>query len=62
MQRHALSILFAMLAAALAAVGAYSFAGGSGGRHLVIGVAALAVAAWLATLSVSAFRGKRRPH
>lgn len=59
MQRHALSILFAALAAALAAVSAYAFAGGSSGRHLVIGVAALAVAAWLATLSAGAFRRKR---
>jgi hypothetical protein len=58
-QRHALSILFAALAAALAAVAAYAFAGGDSGRHLVIGVAALAVAAWLATLSASAFRRRR---
>jgi hypothetical protein len=58
-QRHALSILFAALAAALAAVSAYSFAGGNSGRHLVIGFAALAVAGWLATLSASAFRRTR---
>jgi hypothetical protein len=58
-QRHALSILFAALAAALAAVAANAFAGGDSGRHLVIGVAALAVAAWLATLSASAFRRRR---
>jgi hypothetical protein len=61
-QRHALAILFAVLAVALAAVSAYSFAGGDSGRQLIIGVAALAVAAWLATLSGSAFRGTRRPH
>ena len=59
MQRHALSILFAALAAALAALSAYAFAGGDGGRHLVIGLAALAVAAWLASLSASAFRRTR---
>lgn len=59
MQRHALSILFAALAAALAAVSAYAFAGGDGGRHLIIGIAALAVAAWLATLSASSFRRRR---
>jgi hypothetical protein len=58
-QRHALGILFAVLAAALAAIAAYAFAGGNLGR-LVIGAAALAVAAWLATLSASAFRGRRR--
>jgi hypothetical protein len=58
-QRHALSILFAALAAALAAVSAYAFAGGDGGRQLIIGIAALAVAAWLATLSVGAFRRRR---
>jgi hypothetical protein len=56
MQGHALGILFAVLAAALTAVAAYAFASGGGGRHLIIGVAALAVAAWLATLSVSALR------
>jgi hypothetical protein len=59
-QRHALGILFAVLAAALAAVAAYAFAGGGHPGRLVIGVAALAVAAWLATLSASAFRRRRR--
>ena len=61
-QGQALGILFAVLAAALTAIAAYAFAGGDSGRHLVIGFAALAVAAWLAALSVSAFRDKRRPH
>jgi len=60
MQRHALGFLFAGLAAALAAVAAYAFAGGDNARRLVVGAAALAVAAWLATLSASAFRGRRR--
>jgi hypothetical protein len=59
-QRHALGFLFAGLAAALAAVAAYAFAGGGDARRLVVGAAALAVAAWLATLAVSAFRGRRR--
>ena len=59
MQRRALSILFALLAAALAAVSAYAFAGGGSGRRLIVGLAAVAVAAWLATLSASAFRRKR---
>jgi FtsH-binding integral membrane protein len=59
-QRHALGLLFAALAAALAAVAAYAFAAGDNPRRLVIGLAALAVAAWLATLSLSAFRRRRR--
>jgi hypothetical protein len=59
-QRNALGILFAVLAAALAAIAAYAFAGSDNPRRLVIGLAALAVAAWLATLSVSAFRRRRR--
>ena len=58
-QRHALGVLFAVLAAALAAVAAYAFAGGDA-RRLVVGAAAVAVAAWLATLSASAFRRRRR--
>jgi hypothetical protein len=58
-QGHALGILFAVLAAALAAIAAYAFAGGDSGRHLIIGIAALAVAAWLATVSASAFRRTR---
>jgi hypothetical protein len=60
MQRHALGMLFAGLAAALGAVAAYALAGGNDARRLVIGLAAVAVAAWLATLSASAFRRGRR--
>jgi hypothetical protein len=59
-QRHALGMLFAGLAAALSAVAAYAFAGGDNPRRLVIGLAAVAVAVWLATLSASAFRRRRR--
>jgi len=59
-QRRALGMLFAGLAAALAAIAGYAFAGADNGRHVVIGVAAAAVAAWLATLSASAFRRRRR--
>jgi hypothetical protein len=59
-QRHALGLLFAVLAAALAAVAIYAFAGGDDARHLVVGVAAAAVAGWLATVSASAFRRRRR--
>jgi hypothetical protein len=58
-QRRALGMLFAGLAAALAAVAAYAFAGGDDPGRLVVGVAALAVAGWLATLSLSAFRRRR---
>ena len=60
MQPYALAILFAILASALAAVAVYAFAGGGDARRLVIGLAALAVAAWLATLSASAFRRRGR--
>jgi len=59
-QPFALAVLFAILATALAAVGGYALAGGSDARRLVVGLAALAVAAWLATLSASAFRRRRR--
>jgi hypothetical protein len=60
MQRHALGILFAILATAIAAVSVYAFSGGTGARRLVVGLAAAAVALWLASLSASAFRRRRR--
>ena len=60
MQAYALTVLFAILAAALAAVAGYAFAGADNTRRLVIGLAAAAVAAWLATLSASAFRRRGR--
>ena len=56
MQRRALGVLFAVLAAVLAAVAGYAIAGGEDAGRIVVGVAAAAVAAWLATLSASAFR------
>jgi high-affinity Fe2+/Pb2+ permease len=59
-QPYALAVLFAILATALAAVAGYALADGGEARRLVIGLAALAVAAWLATLSASAFRRRRR--
>jgi hypothetical protein len=59
-QAYALTILFALLASALAAVAIYAFVGGDSARHLVIGLAAAAVAGWLATLSASAFRRSKR--
>ncbi|HVM57267.1 MAG TPA: hypothetical protein VMT74_07370 [Gaiellaceae bacterium] len=56
-QRRALGALFAVLAAVLAAVAAAALtgAGGSAARW-VIAVAALALAAWLGSLALSAFR------
>jgi hypothetical protein len=54
-----MGILFAVLAAALTAIAAYAFAGGHSAGRLVIGVAALAVAVWLATLAASVLRRRR---
>ena len=59
MQRRALGLLFAVLAAALAAVAVDAFAGGDDARRLIVGIAAAAVAGWLATVSASAFRRRR---
>ena len=59
MQPYALTALFAILATALAAVALYAFVGGDTAGRLLIGIAAAAIAAWLATLSVSAFRRRR---
>jgi len=59
MQRRALTVLFAVLAVALAAVSADALAGGSSARRLLVGCAAAAVALWLATLSLAAFRRGR---
>jgi hypothetical protein len=58
-QRHALGTLFAVLAVALAAVAVEAFVGVDDARRVVIGIAAAAIAAWLATLSASAFRRRR---
>jgi hypothetical protein len=58
-QPYALTALFAILATALAAVALYAFVGGDTAGRLLIGVAAAAIAGWLATLSVSAFRRRR---
>ncbi len=54
-----MSGLFAVLAAALAAVSAYAFASGTGAPHILVGAAAAAVALWLAGLSRAAFRRRR---
>ncbi|MHB8469092.1 MAG: hypothetical protein ACYDCH_04970 [Gaiellaceae bacterium] len=57
MQRHALGLLFATLAAVLAAVAVAALAGAGGdARRWIVAFAALAVASWLATLALSAFR------
>jgi hypothetical protein len=56
-QRRALGVLFAALAAVLAAVAVAALlgAGGNGARWL-IAVAALALAGWLGSLAVSGLR------
>ena len=57
MQRGALGLLFAVLAAGFAAVAGAALIGtGGGARRWVVAFAALAVAAWLGSLSLSAFR------
>jgi hypothetical protein len=58
-QPYALTALFAILAAGLAAVSAYALVGGDTAGRLLVGIAAAAVAAWLATLSAAAFRRRR---
>ena len=57
--RMAMTALFATLAAALAAVSVYAFASGTGAPHLLIGVAAAAVALWLASVARAAFRRRK---
>jgi hypothetical protein len=54
-----MTALFAVLAAALAAVSAYAFTSGTSAPHLLVGAAAAAVALWLASLARAAFRRKR---
>ena len=53
MQRRALSILFAVIATSLGGLGIYAIL--SGGRAIVIGVAALGLALWMADLSRKAW-------
>jgi len=55
----AMTALFAVLTAALAAVSAYAFASGTAAPHLVVGAASGAVALWLASLSRAAFRRRK---
>ena len=55
----AMTALFSVLAAALAAVAGYALSGGIDARHLLVGIAAAAVSAWLATVARAAFRRRR---
>jgi hypothetical protein len=55
----AMTALFGALTAALAAVSVYAFASGTGAPHLLVGVAAGAVALWLASLARAAFRRRK---
>jgi hypothetical protein len=54
LQRRALGLLFAVLAVLL--VGIAVAATGHGARGWIVAVAALAIAAWLASLVLGAFR------
>jgi hypothetical protein len=56
-QRRALGVLFTALAAGFVAISAAAIAGAGGGaRGWIIAAAALALAAWLGSLALSAFR------
>jgi len=48
-QRRALAILFLLIAASLAAVGIYALF--SGGRAIVVGLAAIGLAIWMGDLA-----------
>ncbi len=58
-RRMAMTALFAVLAAALAAVSVYAFASGTSAPHFLVGTAAAAVALWLASLARAAFRRRK---
>ena len=59
MQRHALGFLFGTLAVVFAATGVAALAGaGHSPKGWVVAAASLALAGWLASLAVSAFRGR----
>jgi hypothetical protein len=56
-QRRALGLLFAVLAAVLTAVAVWAAAGAGGhARRWIVALAALAIAGWLGSVSWSAFR------
>ncbi len=57
MQRRALGVLFCVLASALVAVSVAAFVGAGGeARGWIVGLAALAIAAWLGSVGLSALR------
>ena len=57
MQRPALAVLFTVLALGLGAVAVASFAAGDGGAApWIVGLAAAALALWLASLALSLIR------
>ena len=59
MQRRALGFLFGLLAAVFAATAIAAIAGAGGSaKGWVVAVAALALAAWLGSLSVAIFRSR----
>jgi hypothetical protein len=56
-QRRALGVLFVGIAAALVFVAIAAFTGSGGGiGRVIVGIASLALAAWMASLAASAFR------
>jgi hypothetical protein len=56
-QRRALAVLFGVIAAALIVTAASAIAGaGDDARGWIIAAAALAIAGWLGSLALSAFR------
>ncbi len=57
MQRRALAVLFCVIAVALLALAASAIAGaGDNARGWVVAAASLALAGWLGSVGVSAFR------
>jgi len=57
-QRNALAALFTVLALALGAVALAAFLGADGSvTRWIVGLAALALGAWLGSLATSLFRG-----
>jgi hypothetical protein len=59
-QRHALALLFSLLTIAVAAVAAAALVGAHSATRVVVGLAALAVAGWFASLAFSLIRVRRR--
>jgi hypothetical protein len=58
-QRHALGLLFATLAVIFAATAIWAVLGaGNSAKGWVVGLPSLALAAWLGSLALTAFRGR----